>query len=358
MTTDQYSTVTLFGIVSLMSSMLIYNLEKRIQEDDLQNIALFTEYSKIANNFKNILPDINILIRDFQNFEEDITEENINSYCNEYLTKVLQERDIESLNHTRKSITYSYNSISCNILPHPGFKIIKKHAQYDSNNFEPDFVKIVNYYVNGIILSLKEKKIANNSLDVINYTNLIETYVNLFNDSKDKFPNALTLLEAVQECHLHNLKTKSIDKYINSMNSKIGNKYCVESFLQSLHIKYKTNSLNYFDTNKNVDDWNEKYPILRIQLEEEIENKFKYFHEINKQRNPLILLKKYVNPTGVCISGIALNMTTSTCYNISSVCVQGYSLSSALLFLAIPYTMYDLYNYYKMFLPSLSKKND
>ena len=36
--------------IEVISSLVIYNIEKRIQEDHLQNIALFSEYSKIAKD--------------------------------------------------------------------------------------------------------------------------------------------------------------------------------------------------------------------------------------------------------------------------------------------------------------------
>ena len=40
---DKEITMKIFGIISLISSLTIYNLEKRVQEDDLENIALFSE---------------------------------------------------------------------------------------------------------------------------------------------------------------------------------------------------------------------------------------------------------------------------------------------------------------------------
>lgn len=46
--TTQMLTACIFGLSTLMSSYQIYNVDKRIQEDNLQHLALFTEYGRMA----------------------------------------------------------------------------------------------------------------------------------------------------------------------------------------------------------------------------------------------------------------------------------------------------------------------
>ena len=41
-------TASIFGLSTLLSSYQIYNVEKRIQEDNLQQLALFSEYARMA----------------------------------------------------------------------------------------------------------------------------------------------------------------------------------------------------------------------------------------------------------------------------------------------------------------------
>ena len=49
---DNETTMTLtaqiFGLSTLVSSFQIYNVDKRIQEDNLQHLALFSEYGRLA----------------------------------------------------------------------------------------------------------------------------------------------------------------------------------------------------------------------------------------------------------------------------------------------------------------------
>ena len=47
-TLSQMLTASIFGLSTLISSYQIYNIDKRIQEDNLQHLALFTEYGRVA----------------------------------------------------------------------------------------------------------------------------------------------------------------------------------------------------------------------------------------------------------------------------------------------------------------------
>ncbi|RYY75882.1 hypothetical protein EON63_19010, partial [archaeon] len=46
--TSMTLTAQIFGLSTLVSSLLIYNVDKRIQEDNLQHLALFSEYGRIS----------------------------------------------------------------------------------------------------------------------------------------------------------------------------------------------------------------------------------------------------------------------------------------------------------------------
>lgn len=59
---DNETTMTLtaqiFGLSTLVSAFQIYNVDKRIQEDNLQHLALFSEYGRMA-----LLPEVIDLLR-------------------------------------------------------------------------------------------------------------------------------------------------------------------------------------------------------------------------------------------------------------------------------------------------------
>ena len=76
---SQKITTSIIGLCTLLSSYQIYNVDKRIQEDNLQYLALFSEYSRVvhseeANSIKHgeckIFQQLDFLVRDWQHFED------------------------------------------------------------------------------------------------------------------------------------------------------------------------------------------------------------------------------------------------------------------------------------------------
>ena len=79
----QMLTACIFGLSTLISSHQIYNVQNRIQEDNLQHLALFTEYGRIAHSRQQQAegkdqPDgprhaafqrLEFLVRDWQEYE-------------------------------------------------------------------------------------------------------------------------------------------------------------------------------------------------------------------------------------------------------------------------------------------------
>ena len=46
--TSQMMTAAIFGLSTLISSFQVYNVKDRVKEDDLQHLALFSEYGRYA----------------------------------------------------------------------------------------------------------------------------------------------------------------------------------------------------------------------------------------------------------------------------------------------------------------------
>mgnify|MGYP003336503554 CR=1 FL=1 len=156
--TNQDITNKLFGIVSLLSSNVIYNIEKRIQEDHLQNIGIFSEITKIAKNKNKIQHNLDILIRDYQNFD-DITTNNVSTISNNYLKEMLEFRSNHEFDNTRNTIKSTFDNITCNLLPHPGFDILKKNAIITRCKLRDEFNLYLDNYLNNFIEHISIKKI-------------------------------------------------------------------------------------------------------------------------------------------------------------------------------------------------------
>lgn len=98
-------TSSIFGLSTLLSSYQIYNVDKRIQEDNLQQLALFSEYARSADSgsktnegVEKIAADkpfqtIEFLVRDWQHFEDEEDFDQMEREMAEYLDKVISERE-------------------------------------------------------------------------------------------------------------------------------------------------------------------------------------------------------------------------------------------------------------------------
>lgn len=99
--TGQMLTVSIFGLSTLLSSYEIYNIDKRIQEDNLQHLALFSEYGRVAmkGSLSNKTPfqSIDFLVRDWQNFDDEENIEKCLSEMKPYLDKIMGKREVQDL---------------------------------------------------------------------------------------------------------------------------------------------------------------------------------------------------------------------------------------------------------------------
>ena len=202
-------TTNIFGFSTLLSSYQIYNVDKRIQEDHLQSLALFSEYARLmtttttgatvseetnedgetgtaadmpatdtansstfespsSNKPKNedtTTPEdrktrkpfqkIEFLVRDWQHFDDIIDDDNVNTSMQfdviadsmmKYLHKVLAERDAKDLQDTREQILSCFDTISCFGLCHPGIAVTKKKFTGSIKDIDPMFVQLVSKY--------------------------------------------------------------------------------------------------------------------------------------------------------------------------------------------------------------------
>ncbi|PWA18658.1 hypothetical protein CCH79_00005626 [Gambusia affinis] len=125
---DDQSTVkdcaTIFALSTMTSSVQIYNLSQNIQEDDLQQLQLFTEYGRLAMDeiFQKPFQSLMFLVRDWSfPYEYKYGFKG----GNEFLEKRLQvkESQHEELQTVREHIHSCFTKISCFLLPHPGLKV-------------------------------------------------------------------------------------------------------------------------------------------------------------------------------------------------------------------------------------------
>lgn len=133
-------TESIFGLSSLISSYQIFNVDKSIQEDHLQKLALFSEYGRLAikeetkqheikeKDVNKLFQQIEFLVRDWKNFDCDGEGElsELEQEMDEYLASCIEERSGKDFQDTREQITSCFESIKFFLLTHPGHSCPEK----------------------------------------------------------------------------------------------------------------------------------------------------------------------------------------------------------------------------------------
>jgi len=329
-------TASIFGLSTLISSYQIYNVDKRIQEDNLQQLALFSEYARMAMTTYSddeIESDeihgkpfqkIEFLVRDWQNFEEEDDFDEMQREMDEYLQKVISERDAKDLKETREQILGCFGEITCCGLVHPGSAVTKKKYSGDIKVIDPTFVQLLDRYCRKIFNpeTLDAKIIHGRELTSVELGSYFKAYAQLF-ASGAGFPEAGTLLTATSQANNNNAINLSISEYKEKMDRVAGpscSNYVRPEVLKDLHRENLNHSLKKF---KSIANFGSQGNIeeARQTLLIQVQDKLAVYNTLNDGRNPFAGLETYIIPLVIAMGAYILRVfADTTCSSWSSVC--------------------------------------
>jgi atlastin len=336
--TNQQKTIMLFGISSLISSHIIYNIDKRIQEDNLQHLALFSAYGQLANDRapeSNGLQTLNFLVRDWQNFDE--SNDDIDNYSKIYLNKVFNTTNYSDMNNTRNQIKNCFEKIDCSFLPHPGLKAISSKYLGLVSDLNPKFIKHVGNFLKKVFIEspIEIKKIAETDVSASELPSIFELYIEIFKN-QDGFPEAQTILDSTIKIQ-HNLAIdKSLNLFIKNADKicHINSEFVEAKKFTNLINKNKLISLNYFDKLATLGD------ILvrdnsKLILIEKLEDSIKRYTELNESHKPFRFLGPYMFPIMSIILSWICERLFYMCSGSFTICHEMYLLSNFSYYLTI-----------------------
>merc|ERR1712154_365266 len=212
-------TAAIFGLSTLLSSYQIYNVDKRIQEDNLQQLALFSEYGRMAiqsegkeekaakkeedgkdapgateassQGKKSSKPfqQIEFLVRDWQNFDDEDDIEACEREMEEYLENVLAEREAADLKDTRDQIISCFDNVRCYLMTHPGKEVTKKKYEGEIEPIDSAFKNFMDRYCSRVFEHLIPKSIHGRELTAMELEAYIRGYAKMF-ETGAHFPEA------------------------------------------------------------------------------------------------------------------------------------------------------------------------
>ena len=223
-------TSSIFGLSTLFSSIQIYNVVGKIQEDHLQQLALFSEFGRVAamkNNESTHKPfqRIKFLVRDWQHFDSDKSGpiEPLEKEMSVYLKDVLAEKRDQELQGTRDQIANCFDEISCYMLTHPGLAVTDKKYDGNTKKVDPAFLRLLDRFCKKMLSEncLEPKKFHGRALKVAEFTNYVKEYVRLFQDGEN-FPDATCMLKAMATANNTNAIAEALTLYGNKMSNEVG----------------------------------------------------------------------------------------------------------------------------------------
>lgn len=295
-------TASIFGLSTLLSSYQIYNVDKRIQEDNLQQLALFSEYARLAVEGTDSLQakdgeerpkpfqTMEFLVRDWQHFEDEEDYDRMEEEMNEYMEKVISEREAKDLQETREQIQACFQKFTCFGLSHPGMAVIKKNFKGEVAKMDETFLNLLDRYCRRVfsVENLTPKVIQGREVTAAELGQFIKAYAEMF-ASGASFPEASTMLEATATANNANAVNLAIKLYKDFMDRISGPKctnYIKPKELENDHRHLLMKSLHQFDSMATFGSRSSIEDARRSVLDA-IRSEFEVYSSLNEGRNPL-----------------------------------------------------------------------
>jgi atlastin len=294
----------------------------------LQQLALFSEYARLAVEADTTQPEkslddkpfqtMEFLVRDWQHFEEEEDYDQMEKEMSDYLEQVISDREAKDLQETREQIMACFQKITCFGLSHPGLDVPKKTFQGEVAKIDVVFLNLLDRYCRRVfsVDNLKPKIIHGREVTAVELCSYIKAYAEMFANGAS-FPEASTMLEATATANNTNAVNMAVAQYKDYMNRISGpkcNNYIRPAELHDDHRQLLKRSLALFDS---VATFGSKRAIggCRQTVIDHLSDEFEVYASLNAGRNPLAGLETYV-----------LNMTLG---GAAAVCQQSIKVALA-----------------------------
>lgn len=191
---SQHDNVKIFSLASMMSSLQIYNLSEHIQETDIENLQLYTEFGKLMRDqtFQSLV----FLVQDRQNsFEYPYGFEGGKMYLEKCLQIKITRPD--KLNNLLVHIRSNYKQLRCCVFPMLGMNA-KTNLNFNGalSEIDPTYLEILNVFVPKILhpSNVLTKKINGQNIRAKEFTSYLREYHQLLSTSAE-IPMAQNIFE-------------------------------------------------------------------------------------------------------------------------------------------------------------------
>ena len=394
--TSMTLTSCIFGLSTLMSSYQIYNVKERIGEDQLMNLALFSEYGRMATAQRGAkdagevsrsgeeeeeeggsdssrlsskggggsafqtdgsrsFQRLEFLVRDWPDADQ-ICDEFMNQYIHD---TIMTQRNHKDLQLSRDQIKGCFDKISCFMLPHPGLHVPRKTFDARVDGLDHDFRRLLNQYMRRVFdVHLEPKKIHGRQLTAPELANYIKSYVSLFQDGR-QFPAPATVLQATAEANTRNAVDQAMARYEEEMHKEMLKGFLKVEDLAMHAAAASLAAVELFDQRATMGPQSD-IQVARASLEKALSEKTTRCQEQNKQHDPMRGVEKFIVPTVVALVAYFANILISILCGGASICQPAIDLLKFVYFISMVALLYfgwsrilDIYEYLQKVAPAL-----
>lgn len=238
--------VNIFTLSTLISSVQVYNISQMIQQDHLQHLLMFSEYSQqVRNETGSEMPfqKLVFLIRDWTSpHEHPYGWKGGKQHLEKWLSKQVGSSQNEELRHSRERIVSSFSSLDCFLMPHPGLTVaIGNSFRGRLEDVNHDFLVRAKEIIPGLLSpdNLVVKTIGGEPFTCEMLFKHIRTIVKCL--SSKNFPEPSAMLDTAAEAGWLKAEKMALDDYIIRINTVIKWKgdFLPASHLQNEHEEIK-----------------------------------------------------------------------------------------------------------------------
>ncbi|XP_067400098.1 atlastin-3 [Emydura macquarii macquarii] len=309
---DSQSTVkdcaTIFALSTMTSSIQIYNLSQNIQEDDLQQLQLFTEYGRLAMDeiFLKPFQTLMFLVRDWSfPYEYPYGQEGGMNFLEKRLeVKTHQHEEIQNV---RRHIHSCFTNVNCFLLPHPGLKVATSPG-FDGRlkdiaaEFKEQLQQLIPFVLDP--RQLLEKEINGSKVTCRGLLEYFKAYIKIYQG--EDLPHPKSMLQATAEANNLAAVASAKDMYYNKMEQTCGGDkpYVSPEILEEKHQQHRASALEHFQKIKKMGgkEFSQRY---EAELEKEMTDLFEHFAKHNKSKN---IFSTFRTPAVIFSAIVALYM--------------------------------------------------
>lgn len=197
---------TVFGLTTLMSSRLVYNVSRQIQQDKIDNLLYFTDFAQAAlrtqdrsaSSTAGKIPfqQLDFLVRDWPHYEANFgmkqAREQMEDHLDQYFSSERSE-DTKSV----ESLKALFQDINIWCLPHPSLSIERESWNGDLSVMEANFWVYINGYLEKVFSpsELRAKTHLGNPVTVNTFGTVLREFIGAFGNAA---PQAKSFSEAME----------------------------------------------------------------------------------------------------------------------------------------------------------------